>query len=348
MLGQETTTDPGLVVYHIWSLRMSGKADSAKFFLEEIINKEARIDAYYELARTNYHLLLSGEEISTDEIYTSLDNVLGSGTIKYRMILLAEEVYSFLGVKGIELDTGMLKQRIEKVIKWHEEIKPGDKKLIHLYMTLPKMFGGDIDKGKKLSMKYYGEDYQYYFINENNYEQYFNYWDERKKEDNKDRITNMKLGEIYLFRGDSKKALMCFNESKMTGGGDGPGNYFELFNILMYHAERDTSLKKDLYKLLKKSISKATLWTFLDKEGFLSTSNRKASGYYILSQIEFDYDKIKSEKHKTEALEIDPYHTIYWDYFPPSDVPYEVLPGYQIEWTKTLKDNGFLKRALIK
>jgi tetratricopeptide (TPR) repeat protein len=303
-------------VIEAYELRMNGKADEAKAMLEQVISNEPdNALAHYELARTNYHIGLSGLgelETALEEIQHSIDRAIENDPDNVIYHFFAGFIASQSAYAAIKREQPDAKEKYAKVCSIYESVlklKPDYHEamlyLVQIYGILPEEMGGDKLKAEQYAKnleemdEIFGAKARAILLPEE--ADYIGYWQKvlEKHEGNTEVLRE--LGRAYLFKDQVEDGVKCFEEAVRID----PGQNILFLDLARYHGYvglYDKKLRNKAWPLAEKAFKR-----YLDSEPIPPL---KAFALNALSRIKRGMDDQEGADELREKAEtIDPYYS---------------------------------------
>lgn len=215
-------------VIKAYELRMNGKADEAKAMLEQVISNEPdNALAYYELARTKYHIALSGlEKLETalKDMQQSIDKAIENDPDNVIYPFFAARVAFFPAYMAVQRNQPEAKEEFAKLCSIYESVlklKPDYHEamlhLVEIYGLLPEDIGGDKAKAEEYAQKLEEMDEIFsakaHAVLLPDEADPVEYWQKilEKHEGNAEVLKD--LGRAYLFKDRAEEGTTCFEEA---------------------------------------------------------------------------------------------------------------------------------------
>ncbi len=214
-------------VIEAYELRMNGKADEAKAMLEQIVSDEPENAlAYYELARTKYHIALSGlEKLETalEDMRQSIDKAIENDPDNVIYPFFAARVAFFPAYIAVQRNQPEAKEEFAKLCSIYESVlnlKPDYHeamlRLVEIYGLVPEDMGGDKAKAEEYAQKLeemdeiFGAKAHAVLLPDD--ADTVEYWQkiQEKHEGNAEVLKD--LGRAYLFKDRAEEGKKCFEE----------------------------------------------------------------------------------------------------------------------------------------
>ncbi len=239
-----------------YTMRLSGKVDEAKALLDEIIVKDStNALAWYELARTQHHMMLGGGGFSPGDILATInkavqydnDNVIFA---YYKANICFLNAYASQGNTNDYVTQSC--ETFNKVLKLNPDYKEAILSLVEIYGLLPAEMGGDKVEAQKYAKSLEELD-KFYFARANSVlleedTDKIAYWENILKDDPKSSKINEELGKTCFLNGDIEKGTKYMKDAMTID----PKNNLPQLNIARAHVmmvmqskgDKDTNLKQ--------------------------------------------------------------------------------------------------------
>jgi len=215
-------------VIDAYELRMNGKADEAKAMLEQVTSDEPdNALAHYELARTKYHITLSGLEeleIALEDMQQSIDKAIENDPDNVIYPFFAARIAFFPAYMAIQRNQLEAKEKVAKLCSIYESVlklKPDYHEamlhLVEIYGILPEDMGGDKAKAEEYAQmleemdEIFGAKARAVLLPEE--ADYVEYWQKvlEKHEGNAEVLKD--LGRAYFIKDRAEEGTKCFEEA---------------------------------------------------------------------------------------------------------------------------------------
>jgi len=303
-------------VMEAYELRMNGKADEAKAMLEKVISDEPdNALAHYELARTKYHIGLSGLgelETALEEMQQSIDRAIENDPDNVIYLFFAGYVASQSAYMAAQRDQPDVKEKFaivcgtfESVLKLKPDYHEAMLYLVQIYGILPEEMGGDKSKAEQYAKKLeemdeiFGAKARAILLPEE--ADYIGYWQKvlEKHEGNAELLRE--LGRAHLFKDQVEDGVKCFEEAVKID----PGQNILFLDLARYHGYAglyDKKLRNTAWPLAEKAFKR-----YLDSEPIPPL---KAFALNHLSRIKRGMgDQEGADELREKAETIDPYYS---------------------------------------
>ena len=215
-------------VIEAYELRMNGKADEAKAMLEQVISDEPdNALAHYELARTKYHIALSGLEeleIALEDMRQSIDKAIENDPDNVIYPFFAARVAFFPAYMAVQRNQPEAKEKVAKLCSIYESVlklKPDYHEamlhLVEIYGILPEDMGGDKAKAEEYAQKLeemdeiFGAKARVILLPEET--DIVDYWQKVLEKHERNAEVLKDLGRAYFIEDRAEEGTKCFEEA---------------------------------------------------------------------------------------------------------------------------------------
>jgi len=215
-------------VIEAYELRMNGKADEAKAMLEQVVSDEPdNALAHYELARTMYHIALSGLEeleIALEDMRQSIDKARENDPENVIYPFFAARISFFPAYMAIQRNQPEAKEKVAKLCSIYESVlklKPDYHEamlhLVEIYGILPEDMGGDKAKAEEYAQKLeemdeiFGAKARVILLPEET--DIVDYWQKVLEKHERNAEVLKDLGRAYFIEDRAEEGTKCFEEA---------------------------------------------------------------------------------------------------------------------------------------
>jgi|WetSurMetagenome_2_1015567.scaffolds.fasta_scaffold94290_2 hypothetical protein len=305
-------------IFEAYELRISGKAEKAEELLNELLKKDSTDAlAYFELARTKYHLFLGGAQYSSEK-WEEVTNSI------QKAVRLApdNEIYAFYYAYACFFNSfiSMMEQNpdvgknvtqtcdaFKAVLKLNPDCHESLLYLVDIYATLPENMGGDKEKARIYAAelnkkdKLFGAMANARFLPDT--ADYVSYWQNVGKEAGKSAQFSEELGRAYLLKSDTENGTKHFQDAMNT---DRNRSYLYM-HLARYHILSSQQNMETQAGHLEQAEKMANSYLLSSPE---LTSPLKAYGYGIMALIKMiGKDDNGRDEYQKKAESIDPYYS---------------------------------------
>ena len=302
-----------MLVMKAYDVRMEGKVDEAKAFLDTVVVKfPDNAMAHYEMARIKEYMMIGGGDAKLEDVKESIDLAVEKDSLNVAYAYYKSVVYFLDAYMTLQMGQDDVKEKVSKACEQFENVlilKPDYHEarltLVEIYGLLPPDMGGDPQKATDHADKlaemdhYFGAKAKSILAPDDM--DHVIYWEDLLKGYKEDPRFFMEAGKACLYAEDPAKAEDLFNQAIALDAS---------FNILlldlsryhMYMVMQDQELMETELPLAKEYAEK-----------YLATSPEpvvplKAYTLGLLSRFErFLGNPDASEKKMQEAKALDPY-----------------------------------------
>lgn len=303
-------------VMEAYELRMDGKADKAEAMLEQVISDEPdNALAFYELARTKYHMAFSNLrefESTLKEVQQSIDKAVENDPDNVIYLFFSGNTAFMSAYSAAQREQPDVKEKFVKLCSIYDSVlklKPDYQEamlyLVQINGIIPEDMGGDRSKAEEYAKKLeemdeiFGAKARAILLPEG--ADHIEYWQKvlEKHEGNAEVLRE--LGRAYLFKDQAEDGAKCFEEAVKID----PGQNLLFLDLARYHGgkgRRDRNLSETAWPLAEKAFKR-----YLDSEPIPPL---KAFALNHLATIKsWMGDQERADKLLEEAKSIDPYHS---------------------------------------
>ena len=311
-----------------YELRLSGKVDDAKALLEKLIKEDSTsAPAYFELARTQHHMMLGGSGFKPADILSTINKA-----VEYDRDNVIYAYYQanicFLNAYASKENTNEYVTNacdaFKEVLKLKPDYKEAILTLVEIYGLLPAETGGDKAVAESYAKSLAGMD-EFYSAKANAIlmeegADKVTYWENVIKENPKCAQASEELGKAYFFKDDIEKGAMYMKQAMELN----PENKLPQLNIARAHVMMLMQNKGDKDKNLE--LAESAFKQYLDDSPDAIISLKAYAKGWISKIKRFTGDEEGSNKLMAEAKALDPYFSMAFGvpseylYSPPDEI----------------------------
>lgn len=294
-----------------YSMRLSGEVDEAKALLDEIIVKDStNALAWYELARTQHHMMLGGGGFSPQDILTSISKAVQYDNDNVVFAYYKANICFLNAYASQENTNDYVTQSCEafrKVLKLNPHYKEAILSLVEIYGLLPAEMGGDRAEAQKYAASLEELD-KYYFARANSVlleedADKIAYWQNVLKDDPNNVKMNEELGKTCFLNGDIEMGTKYMQNAMALD----PINNLPQLNIARAHVMMVMQNKGDKDTNLEQASNAFNKYIEI---GYDNVSSLKAYTLGWEAKIKgFQGDSEAAENLIAEAKSLDPYYS---------------------------------------
>ena len=292
-----------------YNLRIGGEVDEAKTLLDQIIDKDStNAMAWFELARTQHHMMLGGAGYSPEDILTSVNKA-----VHYDMDNVIYAYYQanicFLNAYSSKENTSDFVSKsceaFENVLKLKPDYKEAILTLVEIYGLLPIEMGGDKSEAESYASSLDGLDKFYYekanaILMAEDADK-ISYWEKISKENPGNARVMEELGKAYIFNDDIENGMMYMEKAAQLN----PENYIPQINMARVYVMMLMQNKGDKEKNLE--LAQNAFKQYLEKNPDEINPLKAYSLGWIAKINGFEGNSEEAKKLSAEAKSLDPY-----------------------------------------
>lgn len=296
-------------VQSAYNLRMEGNVDDAKTLLSEILKKDStNAMAWFELARTQHHMMLGGGKYSPGDILASVNKA-----VKYDMDNVIYAYYQanicFLNAYTSKENANDFVSKSCEAFKNVLELKPDYKEailtLVEIYGLLPVEMGGDKSEAENYAASLDGVDTFYYekanaiLMPEDGDK--ISYWENILKENPDNGKATEELGIAYIYNDDIENGMKCMEKAAQLN----PENNIPQINMARVYVMMLMQNKGDKEKNLE--LVKNSFSQYLENNLNEINALKAYSFGWIAKIYGIEGNSEDAKKLTAEAKSLDPY-----------------------------------------
>lgn len=305
--------DPEKAVKTAYEMRLTGKVDEAKVFLESLLDWDStNAMAHYEMARLKHYMLTGGGKVEIDDIMASVDKAVtydpkNASYAYYKAIVSFLNGYMSMqaGQEDVKPFIDETAAQFEKVLDLKPDYHEAMLYLVEIYGLLPPEMGGDSAKAAAYAVKladldgYFGAKARSILSQEGTDQVQF--WQDLLVLNGNKSEYLMEAGKACLYAEDPENAEKYFDEAIKSD----PSKNILILDMARYHimvVMQNKELASTELPVARKYIEK-----------YMDTKPEpivplKAYSLGWLARIEmFQGNQSDAEKRMDEAKALDPY-----------------------------------------